>query len=300
MEAVTTNPPEEEEILFVDETPEPGGLGAWLRQRFAGENLKRNWWMLLAALLLLAGIVILLVVLVGGARRRNKEAIRPTDGTVASPGDLSESKTVRAGRVPGPAAFDGDDDIGGTVRSSVRGRRNPDYDYDSGREPFGGTMAVSGGTMNMGDAAGDPFTPVQPGDYNPFEIGGGTVRMDESGAELGFGGTVRMDEPEPGLELHIAESRESEGYSDVRTVRLIGELTVGRVAPANVVIDDRNVSSRHLRIAREDGGVTITDTNSTNGTRLNGLKIEKNVPQALHSGDTVVIGRTTLEISFDE
>lgn len=299
---VTTEPPVEEEPVFVDATPEPSGLGAWLKARFGGENLKRNWWMLAAAVLLLAGIVILLVVLIGGAsRKKAKETIKPTDGTVAALGDLSESKTVRAGRVPGPVALDGDDDdLGGTVRSSVRGRRNPDYDYDAPREPYGGTMAVSNGTVNVGGPSSDPFTPVQPGDYNPFEVGGGTVRMDEPGFDLGYGGTVRMDEPEPGIELRIVESRDSEGYSDVRTVRLVDALTVGRVAPANVVIDDRNVSSRHLRIAREGGGVTLTDTHSTNGTRLNGVKIETNAPQALHSGDTVVIGRTTLEITFDE
>ena len=42
--------------------------------------------------------------------------------------------------------------------------------------------------------------------------------------------------------------------------------TVGRVAPADVVLDNARVSRRHLEVAPHDGGWRLTDVGSANGT----------------------------------
>lgn len=82
-----------------------------------------------------------------------------------------------------------------------------------------------------------------------------------------------------------------------RTWRIgVASTILGRdEAAADLVLDDTNVSRRHAELTRDASGWHIADLNSTNGTRVNGLR----VPQAdLHDGDTISMGLVTL--SFRE
>lgn len=82
-----------------------------------------------------------------------------------------------------------------------------------------------------------------------------------------------------------------------RTWRIgVASTILGRdEASADLVLDDTNVSRRHAELTRDASGWHIADLNSTNGTRVNGLR----VPQAdLHDGDTISMGLVTL--SFRE
>ena len=49
------------------------------------------------------------------------------------------------------------------------------------------------------------------------------------------------------------------------------------------------ISGRHGHIGRDGGAWTITDLGSTNGTKVNGTPLRKDVPVALKVGDKVVI-----------
>ena len=60
-----------------------------------------------------------------------------------------------------------------------------------------------------------------------------------------------------------------------------------------VIADDEQMSGRHLRIFLREGRYFLEDTNSTNGTFLNGERIASAVP--LDSGDLIKAGRTILK-----
>ena len=65
-------------------------------------------------------------------------------------------------------------------------------------------------------------------------------------------------------------------------------ITVGRL-PDNVIqIEDASVSSHHAELVRRDGGYTVRDLDSTNGTRVNGETVTE---QPLQEGDRVQFGK---------
>lgn len=71
---------------------------------------------------------------------------------------------------------------------------------------------------------------------------------------------------------------------------LIGGLSVGRSAEADVRIDDRYASGIHARVFGRDGRTYIEDMNSTNGTLLNEASLSGEAE--LIDGDVVRIGDT--------
>jgi pSer/pThr/pTyr-binding forkhead associated (FHA) protein len=70
----------------------------------------------------------------------------------------------------------------------------------------------------------------------------------------------------------------------------------GRKPDNDAQIPDPYVSGRHGRIDVEDGFVFVTDLGSTNGTLLNGEKLEPNEKTKLEEADELVIGALTLRI----
>ena len=69
--------------------------------------------------------------------------------------------------------------------------------------------------------------------------------------------------------------------------------TVGRGPDNNIVINDENVSRKHLQMLQDDNGnVSVVDLGSTNGTYVNGMRITSET--RLKPGDTVRIGNTAL------
>ena len=76
-----------------------------------------------------------------------------------------------------------------------------------------------------------------------------------------------------------------------RTVIEDREITIGRIAGCDVVVNDTNVSRRHASVARRGDQFIVTDLGSTNGTLLNGRRIQQSVLQA---GDVLTVGTTKL------
>jgi len=66
------------------------------------------------------------------------------------------------------------------------------------------------------------------------------------------------------------------------------ELTIGRVEQNDVVLPRSNVSKHHAQLIVEDARCVLTDLNSTNGTYVNGRRI--NDPWVLRPGDKIYIG----------
>jgi hypothetical protein len=77
-----------------------------------------------------------------------------------------------------------------------------------------------------------------------------------------------------------------------------GESVIGRATEADVQIVDHGVSRRHAKIVRDlDGTSKIVDLKSTNGTFVNGRRIEIEV---LREGDRIRIGQSaTLDFRYD-
>lgn len=67
---------------------------------------------------------------------------------------------------------------------------------------------------------------------------------------------------------------------------LAGPLVIGRRTSCDIALDDARISGVHCRIAWEGGAATVCDM-STNGTFLNGNRLEKGRPQVLSDGDVI-------------
>ena len=66
-------------------------------------------------------------------------------------------------------------------------------------------------------------------------------------------------------------------------------MVLGRQEGCSLVLDDPKVSRHHARIVREGARFVVVDLNSSNGTFLNGVRIEKS---ALNMGDRLRLGDT--------
>jgi pSer/pThr/pTyr-binding forkhead associated (FHA) protein len=77
-----------------------------------------------------------------------------------------------------------------------------------------------------------------------------------------------------------------------------GTNTVGRRETDNdIVIPDPYCSGRHADLAFAEGKFTLTDVGSTNGTFVNGVKLDANAPRDLVEGDEITLGRTVFAIT---
>ena len=66
---------------------------------------------------------------------------------------------------------------------------------------------------------------------------------------------------------------------------------VGRGVTADVRLDDHTVSARHAIVVLRADKLRILDDRSTNGTFVNGRRVEE---AELHDGDIVTLGRVVL------
>jgi diguanylate cyclase (GGDEF)-like protein len=75
--------------------------------------------------------------------------------------------------------------------------------------------------------------------------------------------------------------------------------TVGRSADADIHLNDDGVSRAHAKLdRREDGTIVLRDLDSTNGTYVNGTKIETRV---LNDGDRIQVGSVSiLKFSYQD
>ena len=73
--------------------------------------------------------------------------------------------------------------------------------------------------------------------------------------------------------------------------------TVGRTAGAEFILDAALVSRLHCRLsAGSDGQLVVEDLGSTNGTLVNGKRIDRAI---LGAGDSLQVGRVTFQVSPD-
>ena len=73
------------------------------------------------------------------------------------------------------------------------------------------------------------------------------------------------------------------------------EMTIGRDPSAEISISDQLISRKHAKVTRKDGTVSIEDLKSSNGTVINGSKLEANSPRVLAKEDMIKLGNTILK-----
>jgi hypothetical protein len=105
----------------------------------------------------------------------------------------------------------------------------------------------------------------------------------------------------------MAEQLQEPARSEQRTAVLLMDgkrvvigsagVTMGRSRQCEVMVDDPNVSRQHAEIRPRGGSWVVTDLGSTNGSRLNGRRLEQ--PTVLKPGDEIELGTTTLTFALE-
>jgi len=98
---------------------------------------------------------------------------------------------------------------------------------------------------------------------------------------------------QPGL--HVAWLVVASGPRRGRDIQVRKTTNIGREAKNHVILDDETVSAEHARIRFENGAYVLYDQASSNGTMLNGERIQKAM---LRDEDRITIGR--LQLVFKE
>jgi hypothetical protein len=93
------------------------------------------------------------------------------------------------------------------------------------------------------------------------------------------------------LRLTLVEPESQRGES----FELTDEVTIGRAPGCGVRVDDAYTSNLHARLFRRDGSLWLEDLGSTNGTWVNGERVDE--PVKLGRGDLLQVGGTVFEVT---
>jgi Protein of unknown function (DUF3662)/FHA domain len=118
----------------------------------------------------------------------------------------------------------------------------------------------------------------------------------ESGRTMIYSTAGRVAEP---LEER-ARSRQQSALLLMDGKRLVvgpAGATMGRSRQCDVMVDDANVSRTHAEVRPRGGSWVLRDLGSTNGSRLNGRRLEG--PEVLKPGDEIELGTTVLKFELE-
>lgn len=94
--------------------------------------------------------------------------------------------------------------------------------------------------------------------------------------------------------LEIISSGENSDLKDGSIIPIRSDLTIGRKDNNSIILGDHHVSGNHAKIIVRNDTLYIEDLNSTNGTFLNGTKVNGKVK--LSNKDELKIGTTVFKI----
>jgi hypothetical protein len=165
----------------------------------------------------------------------------------------------------------------------------------------GGTVVANHFTVNLSKQDADEFANVT--DTMQREL---ADLAREHAREEGytFMGPVEVDfNVDPGMRVgsFSIEARLREGVGGVAAGSLVlpsGErfilgddiVTIGRLTESVLVLEDPNVSRQHAEIRPTGNGFVLADLGSTNGSKVNGVKVSERV---LQDGDELTFGGTS-------
>jgi len=88
--------------------------------------------------------------------------------------------------------------------------------------------------------------------------------------------------------------RITEGTGKGKSVEITSSLTIGSRPDSDLRLEDPTVSRKHAEISRTAEGFLLQDTGSTNGTFLNGVRVDR---AYLRDGAVVTVGETSMVYS---
>jgi len=86
-------------------------------------------------------------------------------------------------------------------------------------------------------------------------------------------------------------------YKQGTAFPLLPMTSIGRAPTNTIVLDDSFASVDHATLTLRGGKWWLEDRNSSNGTLLNGYRIEE--PVVLSTGDLIVIGQIELKLELE-
>jgi hypothetical protein len=119
---------------------------------------------------------------------------------------------------------------------------------------------------------------------------------EESGRTMIYSTAGRVAEP---LEER-ARAREQNALLLVDGKRMVvgpAGVTLGRSRQCDVVLEDPNISRQHAEIRPRGGAWVLTDLGSTNGSLINGRRIDH--PEVVKPGDEIEIGTSVIKFELE-
>ena len=170
-------------------------------------------------------------------------------------------------------------------------RKHAEIILENGKVSVRDLGSTNGTTFN-GEPLGEQQIQVSDGDEVDFA---GNV------LKLSIPGAANATQALPSEAVSEADpEKEPVAYliaGDERQPLAAGENTIGRRGENDVVLVDPYVSGRHARLLVGDE-IVLTDLGSTNGSFVNGTKLEPDTPRAIVSTDEVILGRTEIRIEY--
>ena len=105
--------------------------------------------------------------------------------------------------------------------------------------------------------------------------------------------TERIDLPRPTPSIGRFQLRMLRGVPAYGVYPIEGHIHIGRSDESDIFLIDPSVSRKHAQIEVEAGWPIVHDLESTNGTFVNGERIET---RRLNEGDVVAFGKTELRL----
>lgn len=95
-------------------------------------------------------------------------------------------------------------------------------------------------------------------------------------------------------EIKILFRKGNQGWQELTLLKKT--YLIGRAQECDLVLDDQEVSRHHAHLNFEQGQVFLVDLNSSNGTFVDGRKIQPQQPYPLPPGKMVMIGTYTIQV----
>jgi hypothetical protein len=123
-----------------------------------------------------------------------------------------------------------------------------------------------------------------------------SAEHDESGRTMIYSTAGRVAEP---LEDRARDRNESALLLIDGKRMVVGPagVTLGRSRQCDVVLEDPNVSRQHAEIRPRGGSWVLTDLGSTNGSSINGRRIDG--PEVVRPGDELEIGTSVIKFELE-
>lgn len=149
-----------------------------------------------------------------------------------------------------------------------------------------GEIAVEAVASAGSTTAISPASPGEPARPQAADARGG-IRSGESD-------TMVFRRPAPVVPRAVLRAVAPDGSE--RTIEITGTpVTVGRAPDNGIVLTDTRVSRHHGRFQSRHGALLYADLGSTNGSRVNGVRVDE---IALGAGDRLELGDTVLVVEL--